>query len=83
MKSFNIGCYISPNVQIQAYIKFLDRLENITGQRREEEIVAGDFNVKATEWVFSTADERGQFLVEVKGGKCRIKGNAPTFLRGG
>lgn len=70
--------YISPSVHH-------DRLENVTGQGREEEIVAGDFNAKATKWGPPTTGWERTSLARNKRKKwmaVQNKGDTPTFQTG-
>lgn len=79
------GCYISPNINMEAYEKHIKDLIEVLQTNKKEAIVLGDFNAKATEWGSPTTDRRGQLLTEVICSRNMIianNGNKPTFVRG-
>lgn len=79
------GCYISPNIKIEAYEEHLKKLIDLLQTYQKESVVLGDFNAKATDWGSPTTDNRGQLLTELIASRNMIvanNGNKPTFLRG-
>lgn len=57
-------CYISPNVDNQAYITFLTDLRNDIKRQTKEVVITGDFNAWATAWGCRTTDARGRLLTD-------------------
>ena len=79
------GCYISPNVDIQTYTRFLANLRAEMKQKYKEVIVGGDFNSKSYLWQSKVEDRRGQILAEWLAEEDLIvlnQGDTPTFVRG-
>ncbi|CAK9820189.1 Putative 115 kDa protein in type-1 retrotransposable element R1DM [Anthophora quadrimaculata] len=59
-----VGCYVSPNISLESYAEFLDRVEVACRDRKGDVLVAGDFNAKATAWGAGTTDRKGQVVLE-------------------
>ncbi|KAJ3640617.1 hypothetical protein Zmor_027169 [Zophobas morio] len=80
------GCYISPNIDIGRYTKFLDDLGESVNTWEGEVVVAGDFNAKSPLWGSPIVnDPRGRLVEDWMAERCMVChncGNAPTFRRG-
>lgn len=80
-----ISCYISPNVGIDEYKNFLERLGNEVRKTGSKIIIAGDFNAKSPEWGAPSEDQKGQLVTEwaatLNLGVANC-GTTPTFERG-
>lgn len=80
------SCYISPNVNLQEYLDFLDRLEGSirTHDPSREIVITGDFNASSSIWGSRTTNRRG-LAVEEWIGKLNLivanTGTRPTFER--
>lgn len=79
-----MGCYISPNVDLQIFGRYLDDISELVTLENREMVVAGDFNSKAPEWGSPISDRRGQMLIEACA-RFRLTaantGGNPTFIR--
>ncbi|XP_025407049.1 uncharacterized protein LOC112680997 [Sipha flava] len=77
------SCYILPNITINEYIEYLERLESSMRSGSREVILAGDFNAKNLEWG-SITDQRGDELAALAASLnlivCNIR-RTPTFER--
>lgn len=78
------SCYISPNVPISVFRKFLDNLKvDIRKSTCTKILVGGDLNSKSQEWGSSVEDSRGTILSEwisELGFMIINSGNKPTFV---
>lgn len=79
------SCYVSPNISIDDYRDYLERLEASIRATSGEVILAGDFNAKHAEWGSVVNDLRGNELATLAASLnlniCNV-GNTPTFERG-
>lgn len=56
-----VACYISPNVGIEEYSRFLNEIDAMVMELRLRwTIIAGDFNAKDRSWGAHTTDDRGE-----------------------
>ncbi|KAL1446868.1 hypothetical protein WDU94_009856 [Cyamophila willieti] len=82
-----MSIYISPNVDIQIFADFVDKIRDCLIEHNQMEwLVCGDFNAKATEWGSAFTDDRGDILTETMAtmGLCLVNdGKVPTFERRG
>lgn len=79
------GGYISPNIGIDSYSEYINRLERVLRDRNKPVIVAGDFNSKSEAWGSAKTDQRGELLEELfSAGQLTVAntGGEPTFARG-
>lgn len=78
--------YCSPNIPVEEYNDFLNRLEDSVRGADGTVIIGGDFNAKRPEWGSQISDIRGDFLAELSCSLdlqvCNV-GERPTFTRGG
>lgn len=79
------SCYVSPNITMDDFRDYLDRLETSIRAGCGEVILAGDFNAKNAEWGSNSNDQRGTELAELIASLdlhvCNV-GSSPTFERG-
>jgi hypothetical protein len=78
------SCYAPPNVPLEDFKSFLDRLVR-DARDRGTLIIAGDFNAWAIEWGSTTTNSRGHALLESLSFLNIVlcnNGNSPTFCRG-
>lgn len=79
------SCYVSPNITLNEYKEYLERLEANIRSGSGEVILAGDFNAKHAEWGSAINDQRGNELAVLTASLnmnvCNI-GDTPTFERG-
>nr|CAI5863033.1 unnamed protein product [Callosobruchus analis] len=79
------GCYISPNIGIERYLKFLNDLRESMRRHNKEIIVGGDFDAKSYLWCSKIEDKRGEILADWMGQDNLVvhnQGDSPTFVRG-
>lgn len=79
------GCYISPNVGIPEFERFLSDLRTSMKSHNKETLVGGDFNAKSYLWSPKVEDRRGEILAEWLAEDNLVvhnQGEAPTFIRG-
>ncbi|KAI5747429.1 hypothetical protein M8J77_014440 [Diaphorina citri] len=80
------SCYISPNVPLPVFVKFLDGLKlAIRASKCTKYVVGGDFNSKSFYWNARKEDDRGTILSEWAAEmdlEIVNRGNKPTFVRG-
>lgn len=78
------SCYISPNISIDDYRDYLERLEDSIRATPGAVILAGDFNAKHAKWGSAVSDPRGNELAFLAASLnlnvCNV-GNTPTFER--
>lgn len=77
--------YVSPNITIDEYIVYLQRLAMSISEQRKPCIIGGDFNSKSYLWGSPTTNARGEILLEWLAGldlTIANLGNVPTFVRG-
>ncbi|XP_026811330.1 uncharacterized protein LOC113552686 [Rhopalosiphum maidis] len=79
------SCYVSPNITMDDYKDFIERLETSIRSGSGEVLLAGDFNAKHAEWGSAVSDQRGHVLASLAASLnlnvCNL-GNTPTFERG-
>lgn len=77
--------YVSPNITIDDYRGYFERLETSIRLGSGEVILAGNLNAKHAEWGSAVNDQRGYELASLAASSnlnvCNI-GNTPTFERG-
>jgi len=77
--------YCSPNISVDEYNEFLNRLEDSMRRANGPLFVGGDFNAKRPEWGSQISDIRGDSLAELLCSLdlhvCNV-GDHPTFTRG-
>ena len=79
------SCYISPNVDMDTFRRFLTSLQNDTKRHRKEIIITGDFNSHSTVWGSRKTCERGELVMEWLATDSLVLHNdgvIPTFKRG-
>lgn len=57
-----ISCYVSPNVRISAFTRFLNSLSNAHTAMICPSLVCGDFNAHSTLWGSPETDRRGELV---------------------
>lgn len=74
-----ISCYVSPNISISEYTKYIMDLESFLNTIDTNFcIIAGDFNAKSPAWGSSNLDERGILVMET----CNNRNLKPTISQG-
>lgn len=80
------SCYISPNVSLREYMKFLDGIkETLILSQHKKFILGGDMNAKSYAWNSHKEDNKGTALVEWAqelGLEICNKGENPTYTAG-
>lgn len=79
------ACYVSPNISLEDYNKWLEDLMASVEREQNEVVIAGDFNAKAAEWGSPWTDNRGFHTIQRISGMDIIvhnTGDKPTFQRG-
>ncbi|GAB1869618.1 Reverse transcriptase [Camponotus japonicus] len=59
-----VSCYISRNVSISTFLKYLDTLNDILTIRSTPSLICGDFNAHATMWNSRSTDRRGESIID-------------------
>lgn len=80
-----VAGYSSPNISIDGFKAFMQRLEILVGQARGRCIVCGDFNAKSPVWGSRQEDARGRYLADAFAAwdmSILNEGGIPTFVRG-
>ena len=80
------SCYCSPNVGLQTFEQFINKLDADVKTRVKQVVIGGDFNAKAAEWGSPTEDKRGAVMTEwLNEANLTVlnRGNKPTFVRNG
>ena len=78
------GCYCSPNVDADAFDRFVAVLGGDVRRQRKSVILAGDLNAKTSEWGSITEDARGATVMYWVNGAGLVvlnRGGRPTFVR--
>lgn len=79
------GCYVSPNIHISEFKKYIDSVMTNIRNSKKEAIFAGDLNAKSTAWGSPYTDERGKYMEEWMDELNLVilnTGTTPTFERG-
>jgi hypothetical protein len=80
-----IGCYISPNVDLDFFESRLDDLQELVKDCVGDIVIAGDLNAKSAEWGSPVENRRGTLLSEWVARNRMVvhnQGIRPTFMRG-
>ncbi|XP_033362398.1 uncharacterized protein LOC117240485, partial [Bombus vosnesenskii] len=79
-----VAVYVSPNVDLDAYGEFLDRVgECIRGCHPRQVLVMGDFNAHSTQWGNPRTNSRGRMLTDWAAGLGLLlanRGSASTCV---
>lgn len=77
-------CYISPNVDLSAFNRFIDGLGESVRDQGGETIIVGDFNAWSTVWGSRTTNHRGNVILDwiASDNLTLLNDGSPTFRRG-
>ncbi|KAJ8934797.1 hypothetical protein NQ314_013194 [Rhamnusium bicolor] len=79
------GCYISPNIPIEAFKTYIDGIMINIRDNGEQAIFAGDLNAKSITWSSPLTDNREKYIEEWVAELDLViinSGDVPTFERG-
>ena len=86
LESFDVYCcYSSPNISLDIFKSYVDRIMNSIRNYRREAIVLGDLNIKSPLWGAQRSDARGEYFAEWIAAMQLVvhnTGSVPTFTRG-
>lgn len=77
-------CYISPNVDLSEFNRFIDGLGESVRDQGGETIIVGDFNAWSTVWGSRTTNHRGNVILDwiASDNLTLLNDGSPNFRRG-